>query len=111
MNLQRQKADTIKEHLERILGASDLIIRESTNKDIAGITIVTPKGSMDIGRSQYGGELEISVTVPEKEFTATLQAFGAEIVKGFKTEKERDDFIATLPEETQATSNKGERTI
>jgi hypothetical protein len=99
MQLKLQKSDTVEAHARRILGATEVIIRESTNKDFKGITIRTAKGAFDFALSNYGSEVLVACTVPAEIFIARFQAFGTDIEKRFDTEDKRKDFIETLPDE------------
>lgn len=102
MQLKLQKTDTVEAHAKRILGATEVIVRESTNKDFKGITIRTPKGAFDFGCGSYGSEVTISCTVPAEVFIARFTAFGTDIEKRFDTEEKRNDFVETLPEEQKS---------
>lgn len=99
MQLKLQKTDTVEANAKRILGATEVIIRESTNKDFKGITIKTPKGAFDFGISNYGSEVLVACTVPAEVFIARFQAFGTDIEKRFDSDEKRSDFVATLPDE------------
>lgn len=109
MKLVKQKSKTVEEHIKRLMPETkDITVRESTNGDIAAITIVLPTGTIDFSKSQFGGDVDVSVTVPQKQFTVSFEAFGVTIAKAFDTADERDAYVETLPDEQKTKAAKTE---